>query len=125
MASTTASSATTEPRVITGWKRVAWPKLQRLPLETSDTSLPDPMQQISQDVLKSAHIIATNHDLLCPEDIDDHIHFEMRDRIPKLLITAPWSSEKTLIWEAALKEMVTSLKELTKATSIRGGDIHA
>ncbi|EWY92311.1 hypothetical protein FOYG_05887 [Fusarium oxysporum NRRL 32931] len=124
MASTSSTLASTEPRVITGWKRVAWPELRILPLKTSAASLPAPMQQISQDILKSAHIIAKKHDLLSLEDMDDQIHFEMRNRIPTLLILAPWSSEKTHIWEQAVQEMVMSLAELSKESSISEGDIH-
>ncbi|KAF4946528.1 hypothetical protein FGADI_11166 [Fusarium gaditjirri] len=124
MASTSSTPASTEPRVITGWKRVAWPKLRTLPLEMSVASLPAPMQQVSQDILKSAHTIAKKHQLLSPEDTDAQIRFEMRKRIPTLLIVAPWSSEKTPIWEAAVQDMAMSLAELTKASMISEGDIH-
>ncbi|KAF5254515.1 hypothetical protein FANTH_773 [Fusarium anthophilum] len=126
MTSTDSPSASTEPCVITGWKRVAWPELRTLPLDMSVASLPAPMQQISQAILKSAHEIVKKHDLVPSlEDMDDQIHFEMRKGKLSLLIVAPWSSEKTPVWEAALKEMVTSLTELTKASSIREGEIHA
>ncbi|KAI1023550.1 hypothetical protein LB503_000037 [Fusarium chuoi] len=125
MASTDSASDSTEPRVITGWKRVAWPILRTLPLEKSAASLPTPMQQISQDVLKIGHETAQKQGLFSSfEDMKDGIHFERRSWRPTLLIVAPWSSEKTPIWEAALKEMVMSLMELTSASSIRDGDIH-
>lgn len=124
MASTDLASDSTEPRVITGWKRVAWPILRTLPLEKSAASLPAPMQQISEDVLKVGHETAQKHHLFSSfEDMKDGIHFERRSWRPTLLIVAPWSSEKTPIWEAALKEMVKSLTELIKASSIRDGDI--
>ncbi|EMT72962.1 hypothetical protein FOC4_g10000397 [Fusarium odoratissimum] len=48
----------------------------------------------------------------------------MRSGTPTLLIVAPWSSEKTPIWEKAVQEMIVSLAELSKASSIREGDIH-
>ncbi|KAG5751819.1 hypothetical protein H9Q70_005509 [Fusarium xylarioides] len=124
MAPTNSKSASTKPRVIAGWKRVAWPKLRTLPLEISDASLPEPMQQISQDILKHAHAIAKKHELLSIEDIDDKIQFKMRSKIPTLLIVAPWSSERTPIWEKAVQGMVSAVVELCKASSISEGDIH-
>ncbi|KAF5561844.1 hypothetical protein FPHYL_5975 [Fusarium phyllophilum] len=48
----------------------------------------------------------------------------MRSTIPTLLIVAPWSSERTPIWEKAVQEMVTAVAELCKAPSISEGDIH-
>ncbi|KAF5688116.1 hypothetical protein FDENT_5014 [Fusarium denticulatum] len=125
MASPNSTSYSTEPCVITGWKRVAWPVLRTLPLDKSVASLPAPMQQISQDLVESAHKIVKRYDLLPSlEDIDDQIHFEMRKWKPTLLIAAPWSSEKAPIWEVALKEIVTSLTELARASLIRDGDIY-
>ncbi|KAG4272986.1 hypothetical protein FPRO04_10066 [Fusarium proliferatum] len=124
MASTDSASESTESRVITGWKRVAWPILRTLPLEKSAANLPAPMKQISEDVLKIGHETAKKHHLFSSfEDMKDGVHFERRSWRPTLLIVAPWSSEKTPIWEAALKEMVKSLTELIKASSIRDGDI--
>ncbi|KAF5584118.1 hypothetical protein FPCIR_8746 [Fusarium pseudocircinatum] len=127
MAPPNSTSSSTEPCVITGWKRVAWPELRAAPLDMSVTSLSGPMLEISRDILEIAHKVAKRQDILSSlKDRDDRIHFELRDGIATLLIVAPWSSEKTTIWETALREMVRSLKELTKATSlIRDGDIHA
>ncbi|KAF5593793.1 uncharacterized protein FSUBG_9701 [Fusarium subglutinans] len=126
MTSTDSTSASTEPRVITGWKRVAWPELRADPLETSVTSLPGPMLEISRDILELAHEVVKRHNILPSlKDRDDRIRFEVRDGITTLLIVTPWSSKKTPIWEAALREIVTSLNELTKETSICEGDIHA
>ncbi|KAF4438659.1 hypothetical protein FACUT_4768 [Fusarium acutatum] len=122
MASTNSPSARTEPLVTTGWKRVAWPQLRMAPLGMSVTSLPAPMQKMSQDILKRANRIAGRHDLL--KGMNGKTHFQMRDQIPTVLTVSPWSSEKTPLWEAALQEMVTSLTELTRAASIRDGDIH-
>ncbi|KAF5707941.1 hypothetical protein FMUND_10806 [Fusarium mundagurra] len=124
MAPTSSKPASTKPRVIAGWKRVAWPKLRTLPLETSDASLPEPMQQISQDILKHAHTITKKHKILSIEDMDNKIQFKMRSTIPTLLIVAPWSSERTPIWEKAVQEMVRAVAELSKASSISEGDIH-
>ncbi|KAF5572992.1 hypothetical protein FPANT_12661 [Fusarium pseudoanthophilum] len=124
MAPKNSKSPSTKPRVIAGWKRVAWPGLRKLPLKISEASLPEPMQQISQDVLKHAHDIAKKHKLLCIEDMDDKIQFKMRSTIPTLLIVAPWSSERTPIWEKAVQEMATAVAELSKSSSISEGDIH-
>ncbi|KAF5984628.1 hypothetical protein FCOIX_2517 [Fusarium coicis] len=122
MASTIPTSTSTEPRVITGWKRVAWPALRKQPLELPVTSLPAPMKKISQDILQRANTIAGRHGLL--KGMDGVTHFQMRGQIPTVLVVSPWSSENTHIWEAALKEMVTSLTELTRASAIHDGDIH-
>ncbi|KAF5964022.1 hypothetical protein FBULB1_13028 [Fusarium bulbicola] len=124
MAPTNSKSASTKPQIIAGWKRVAWPRLRTLPLKISNASLPNPMQQVSQDVLKRARAIAKKHKLLSIEDMDDQIHFKLRSRIPTLLVVAPWSSERTSIWEEAVQEMVTAVAELSKASSISEGDIH-
>ncbi|KAG5759067.1 hypothetical protein H9Q72_012811 [Fusarium xylarioides] len=88
----------------------------------SVTSLPTPMQKMSKDILKRANIIAGRHELL--KGMDGITHFQMRGQIPTVLVVSPWSSEKTPIWEAALKEMDMSLTELTRASSICDGDIH-
>ncbi|KAM5526221.1 hypothetical protein FOXYSP1_02265 [Fusarium oxysporum f. sp. phaseoli] len=82
------------------------------------------MQQISQGILQNAHTIAKKHKLLYIKDIDDQIYFKMRSGTPTLLVVAPWSSEKTPIWEKAVQEMIVSLAELSKASSISEGDIH-
>ncbi|KAF4497859.1 hypothetical protein FAGAP_5958 [Fusarium agapanthi] len=124
MAPTCSKSASTKPQVTAGWKRVAWPKLRTLLLEISNASLPNPVQQISQDIIKHAHAIAKKHKLLSIEDMDNQIHFNMRSRIPTLLVVAPWSSERTSIWEKAVQEMLTAVVELSKASSISEGDIH-
>ncbi|SCV33530.1 uncharacterized protein FFB14_04560 [Fusarium fujikuroi] len=80
MASTDSASDSTESRVITGWKRVAWPILRTLPLDKSAASLPAPMQQISEDVLKIGHESAQKHHLFSSfEDMKDGIHFERRN----------------------------------------------
>ncbi|KAI1061164.1 hypothetical protein LB506_011650 [Fusarium annulatum] len=89
MASTDSASDSTESRVITGWKRVAWPILRTLPLEKSASSLPAPMQQISEDVLKIGHETAQKHHLFSSfEDMKDGIHFERRSWRPTLLIAS-------------------------------------
>ncbi|KAM0080142.1 hypothetical protein ACKRZS_007645 [Fusarium odoratissimum] len=77
-----------------------------------------------QQILQNAHTIAKKHKVLSIQDMDDQIHFKMRSGTPTLLIVAPWSSEKTPIWEKAVQEMIVSLAELSKASSISEGDIH-
>ncbi|EXK85372.1 hypothetical protein FOQG_10730 [Fusarium oxysporum f. sp. raphani 54005] len=61
------------------------------------------MQQISQGILQNAHTIAKKHKLLYIKDMDDQIYFKMRSGTPTLLVVAPWSSEKTPIWEKAVE----------------------
>ncbi|EWG35956.1 hypothetical protein FVEG_00135 [Fusarium verticillioides 7600] len=122
MASPITTSTSSKTRVITGWKRVAWPVLRRQPLEMSVTSLPPPTKKMSQAILQRANTIAGKHGLL--KGLDGITHFQMRGQIPTVVVVSPWSSEKTPIWEAALKEMVKSLTELTRASSISDGAIH-
>ncbi|KAH7219579.1 hypothetical protein DER44DRAFT_739721 [Fusarium oxysporum] len=59
-----------------------------------------------QHILQNAHTIAKKHKVLSIQDMDDQIHFKMRSGTPTLLIVAPWSSEKTPIWEKAVQEMI-------------------
>jgi len=82
------------------------------------------MQQISQDILQNAHTIAKKHNLLSLEDMGDQIHVKMRSGTPMLLVVAPWSSDKTPIWERAVQDMVMVVAELSKASSVSEGDIH-
>nr|RBQ97630.1 hypothetical protein FVER53263_00135 [Fusarium verticillioides] len=77
---------------------------------------------MSQAILQRANTIAGKHGLL--KGMDGITHFQMRGQIPTVVVVSPWSSEKTPIWEAALKEMVKSLTELTRASSISDGAIH-
>ncbi|KAF5633809.1 uncharacterized protein FTJAE_6960 [Fusarium tjaetaba] len=76
MASPNSTSTSTEPRVITGWKRVAWPVLRAQPLEMSVASLPDSMKKMSQAILQRANTIAGKHRLL--KGMDGITHFQMR-----------------------------------------------
>ncbi|RBQ71324.1 hypothetical protein FVER14953_00135 [Fusarium verticillioides] len=77
---------------------------------------------MSQAILQRVNTIAGRHGLL--KGMDGITHFQMRGQIPTVLVVSPWSFEKTPIWEAALKEMVTSLTELIRASPTRDGAIH-
>ncbi|KAJ4247126.1 hypothetical protein NW762_013264 [Fusarium torreyae] len=130
MASTPSTSTNSELRVISGWKRVAWPELRILPLKLLPEDLPAHIQQASQEILRNARIIVEKHKLLPDGNEEDHVNLGMRRqmpygaRVPSLVVVAPWSPEMTPVWEEAVHEMAVFLTEFSKTSSIGQGDIH-
>ncbi|KAM0547263.1 hypothetical protein ACHAPJ_010525 [Fusarium lateritium] len=130
MASIPLTSTNSEPRVISGWKRVAWPELRILPLKLLPEDLPVRIQQASQDILRNAHIIVEKHNLLPNGDEEKHVNLGMRQKepygatIPSLVVVAPWSPEITPVWEEAVHEMAVFLTEFSKTSGIGQGEIH-
>ncbi|KAF5673684.1 hypothetical protein FCIRC_7946 [Fusarium circinatum] len=119
------------PRVISGFKRVAWPELRRLPLTMSMKNMPMGIKQVRQDIVREALSIMKKHGLQF-EDEEQHCSPEMEMRgvpeesstIPTILILAPWSAEKQRDWETVAQEMAMFLADLSKVCSFSETDIH-
>ncbi|KAG5744539.1 hypothetical protein H9Q70_012768 [Fusarium xylarioides] len=120
------------PRVISGFKRVAWPELRRLPLITSAKKLPVGIEQVRQDIEREAVSITRKHGLQF-EDEEQHSGPQMEMRgvpekpstgLPTILIFAPWSTEKQRDWETAAQEMTVFLADLSRVCSFSESDIH-
>ncbi|KAF5968509.1 hypothetical protein FCOIX_11358 [Fusarium coicis] len=120
------------PRVISGFKRVAWPELHRLPLITSAKKLPASIEQVRRDIEREADSIIKKHGLQF-EDEEDHCDPEMEMRgvpekpsiaVPTILILAPWSAEKQSDWETAAQEMAMFLADLSRVCLFGETDIH-
>ncbi|KAF5568041.1 dihydrolipoyl dehydrogenase [Fusarium phyllophilum] len=119
-------------RVISGFKRVAWPELRRLPLITSAGKLPAGVEQVRQDIEREAVSITKKHGLQF-EDEEEQSSPQMEMRgvsekpstgLPTILIFAPWPTEKQRDWEAAAQEMAIFLADLSRVCSFSGTDIH-
>ncbi|KAG5787234.1 hypothetical protein H9Q69_013697 [Fusarium xylarioides] len=120
------------PRVISGFKRVAWPELRRLPLITSAKKLPVGIEQVRQDIEREAVSITRKHGLQF-KDEEQHSGPQMEMRgvpekpstgLPTILIFAPWSTEKQRDWETAAQEMTVFLADLSRVCSFSESDIH-
>ncbi|KAF5643033.1 uncharacterized protein FTJAE_3393 [Fusarium tjaetaba] len=120
------------PRVISGFKRVVWPELRRLPLRTSAKRLPLSIEQVRQDIEHEANSIIKKHGLKF-EDEEDHCDPQMEMRgvpekrstaLPTILIFAPWPAEKQRDWETAAQEMATFLADLSRVCSFSETEIH-
>ncbi|KAF5703945.1 hypothetical protein FMUND_12789 [Fusarium mundagurra] len=120
------------PRVISGFKRVAWPELRRLPLITSMKRLPASIEQVRRDIEREAVSIMKKHGLQF-EDEEQHCRPQMEMRrvpekpstgLPTILIFAPWSTEKQHDWETAAQEMAMFLADLSRVCSFSETDIH-
>ncbi|EWG54907.1 hypothetical protein FVEG_13002 [Fusarium verticillioides 7600] len=120
------------PRVISGFKRVAWPELHRLPLITSARKLPASIEQVRRDIEHEANSIIKKYGLQF-EDEEDHCDPQMEMRgvpekpstaQPTILILAPWSAEKQRDWETAAQEMAMFLADLSRVCSFGETDIH-
>ncbi|KAF5231673.1 hypothetical protein FANTH_13341 [Fusarium anthophilum] len=120
------------PRVISGFKRVAWPELRRLPLKTLMLRLPADIEQVRRDIESEAFSIMKKHGLQFKDEEDDY-RPEMEIRgvpeksstgVPTILILAPWSTEKQRDWETAAREMASFLADLSKVCSFGETDIH-
>ncbi|KAF4503412.1 alcohol dehydrogenase [Fusarium agapanthi] len=120
------------PRVISGFKRVAWPELRRLPLTTAMKNLPAGIEQVRHDIEREAVSIMKKHGLQF-EDEEQHCSPQMEMRgvpeksstgLPTILILAPWSTEKQRDWETAAQEMAMFLDDLSRVCSFSETDIH-
>ncbi|KAF5707144.1 hypothetical protein FGLOB1_7095 [Fusarium globosum] len=121
-----------EPRIISGFKRVAWPELRRLPLITPSDRLPAGIKQVGLDIEREANSIIKRHGLQF-EDEEDRCDPQMEMRgvpgesgtsLPTILILAPWSAEKQHDWERAAQEMAMFLAGLSRVCSFGETDIH-
>ncbi|KAG4261353.1 hypothetical protein FPRO03_11904 [Fusarium proliferatum] len=65
-----------EPRIISGFKRVAWPELRRLPLTIVTHLLPAGIEQVRRDIEREADRIMEKHGLHF-QDEEDHCDPEM------------------------------------------------
>ncbi|SCV50129.1 uncharacterized protein FFB14_11286 [Fusarium fujikuroi] len=121
-----------EPRIISGFKRVAWPELRRLPLTTSTYRLPADIEQVRRDIEREADRIMEKHGL----HFEDEKHrcdpqMEMRGvpwksgtSLPTILILAPWSAEKQRDWIRATQELAIFLADLSRVCSFSETEIH-
>ncbi|KAF5681394.1 hypothetical protein FDENT_8165 [Fusarium denticulatum] len=120
------------PRVISGFKRVAWPELRRLPLTTSTKRLPAGIEQVRQDIEREAVSIMEKHGLqfedeeegCSPETIMRGVPETPSTGLPTILILAPWSTEKQCDWEIATQGMAMFLADLSRVCSFSETDIH-
>ncbi|KAF5624764.1 hypothetical protein F25303_11479 [Fusarium sp. NRRL 25303] len=121
-----------EPRVISGFKWVAWPELRRLPLKISSDRLPAGIKQVGLDIEPEANRIIKEHGLQF-EDEGDRCDPQMEMRgvpgksgtsLPTILILAPWSTEKKRDWGRAAQEMAMFLADLSRVCSFGETDIH-
>ncbi|KAF5594067.1 hypothetical protein FPANT_4950 [Fusarium pseudoanthophilum] len=125
------SCAMEKPRVISGFKRVAWPELRPLP-HTSERRLPSGIEQVRRDITRKAKSIIKKHGLQFEDEEQEcDPEFEMRGvhekpgtSLPTILILAPWSAEKQRDWERAAREMAMFLADLSRVCSFGETDIH-
>lgn len=132
---TPSTSGESEPSVLVacGWKRVAWPTLRPLPLETSSVlKLPIGIQEVSQVIIQKARDMVQKYNLLFEDEDDENdFNLEMRQQrrdsataIPTLIINAPWSREMQHAWVEAVQELVIFLRDLSRNSGNRDHDIH-
>ncbi|CVL05894.1 uncharacterized protein FPRN_14218 [Fusarium proliferatum] len=121
-----------EPRIISGFKRVAWPELRRLPLTIVTHLLPAGIEQVRRDIEREADRIMEKHGLHF-QDEEDHCDPEMEMRgvpgksgtsLPTILMLAPWSAEKQRDWERAAQEMAIFFADLSRVCSFSETEIH-
>ncbi|KAF4428272.1 hypothetical protein F53441_14048 [Fusarium austroafricanum] len=107
-----------------GWKRVAWPKLRPLPLESSREHLPIAVEQIRRDIEYQASNTLQKHNVLPQDEYDRQVSVEMRQEpdqptsaIPTVLIITPWTPAKNESFKRVATDMAIWLTEWTATLS--------